>query len=152
MSRISACQNAVILQLPNVFFLYLFFSKSKMEDFFFNNISVFSKQNASPLHMESVYCGLGNLKKWLWGCQIQQSLFGLWRCTTVQRLSYMVFNRVMDITGKDFSHLCHHKLCVCVKHLSAEPHTVNNARQKCVKSCCCSGHEEFPNCVLYLKF
>ena len=41
----------------------------------------------------------------------------------------------MDITGKDISHLCHNKLCVRGEHLSAEPHAVNNARQKCVVIC-----------------
>ena len=77
---------------------------------------------------------------------------GLWRCTTAHRLSFMVFNQNMDITGQDISHLCHNKLCVRGEHLSAEPHAVNNARQKCVNRCCCSGHGEFPDCVLYLKF
>ena len=66
-------------------------------------------------------------------------------------LFLMVFNQAMNITGKDISHLCH-KLCVRGEHLSAEPRAVNNARQKCVNRCCCSGHAEFLDCVLYLKF
>ena len=77
---------------------------------------------------------------------------GLWRCTTAHRLTYMVFNQVMEITGKDISHLRNNRLCVRVEHLSAEPHAVKNARQKCVNRRSCSGHREFPDCVLYFKF
>ena len=92
--------------------------------------------------------GVGKLKNMDMGLPLSV----LWRCTTAHGLSYMVFHQAMDITGKDISHLCHDRLCVPGEHLSAEPHAVNNARQKCVNRCCCSGHGEFPDCVLYFKF
>ena len=65
-------------------------------------------------------------------------LSGMWRCKTAHRLSFMVFNQAMDITGKDISHLCHNKPCVRGKHLSAETQAVSNARQKSVNRCCCN--------------
>ena len=93
-------------------------------------------------------------EKWIWGCQNTnvpylacgdaQLHIGLltWFITRLWRLLAKIL----------ISHLRHDRLCFRVKHLSAEPHAVQNARQKCVNRHCCSGHLEFPDCVLYLKF
>ena len=46
------------------------------------------------------------------------------------------------------SHLCGHSLCCNPEHLSLEPHHVNNNRIHCHGSLRCSGHGEYPNCIL----
>lgn len=47
------------------------------------------------------------------------------------------------------SHLCHHKSCINIQHLSLETKTINEARKKCVSATkCLKNHRGYRNCFL----
>ena len=75
-----------------------------------------------------------------------------WRQKTAHRMSYIVYVALdMQLTSElDCSHLCHNTLCVNSKHICLEPRYVNNYRKTCKSSNVCSGHGDYPNCLLDL--
>ena len=74
-----------------------------------------------------------------------------WRSIVVHRVSFMMHNNTphLDKHG-DVSHLCHNSLCINPKHLSLEPHHINNNRQFCKMKGHCLGHHSYPLCRLDL--
>ena len=74
-----------------------------------------------------------------------------WQTANAHRLSYIVFNRNFQLGDLEVSHLCHNYKCTNVKHLSAEPHSINTDRSKCLSRGVCHHHDPFPNCMLSMK-
>ena len=49
------------------------------------------------------------------------------------------------------SHLCHNSLCQYAPHLSWESDKTNGSRGYCVHAGQCTGHGDFPDCMLNLR-
>lgn len=64
----------------------------------------------------------------------------------IHRFYFYLKKDVMDQDGH-VSHLCHHKLCVKIEHLSLEPQEVNNSRKTCKFRRRCIGHDGYPQCL-----
>jgi hypothetical protein len=90
------------------------------------------------------------LKYGVVGCKIN----GKWVTVAAHRLSYSLQYGVhldqLNREGYDISHLCHNSLCINPHHLSFEPHSVNNNRQRCKNKKECTFHENRPMCLLNL--
>jgi hypothetical protein len=72
-----------------------------------------------------------------------------WKTFYVHRLAYMLEHNVSQLpSGLDVSHLCHNPKCIFASHLSLEPHAINNNRQHCLSANYCTGHGEYPDCML----
>ena len=50
--------------------------------------------------------------------------------------------------NNDVSHLCFNRNCVKIKHLSLEPHSINNKRLICKNDGECYGHYGFSDCLV----
>jgi len=59
---------------------------------------------------------------------------------------HAISNRTLMRTNLDGN-----SLCVNVRHICLEPHSVNNQRILCKKTGNCSGHSIYPTCLLYLR-
>lgn len=85
---------------------------------------------------------------------------GVWKTVTAHRCRVMITTRDLNLNSNlDASHLCHNNLCVMINHISMEPHSTNNNRIHCKHSNKCTGHGEYPDCLLdlhiqvhYLKY
>ena len=122
-----------------------------MDSFFQKyRMNMFSKCDAAPNHqcilwnMTPNHNGYGVIK-------FKSPITGQYQTVNAHRLSFMVFNETMDISGMDVSHLCHNRLCMLKDHLSAEPHAVNCSGVACCNRTKCQGHGQYPPCLLHLK-
>ena len=70
-----------------------------------------------------------------------------WTCYHVHRLFYMVSHKIDPTDGQDVSHLCDNSLCCSPRHLSLEPHHVNNNRISCRAMGQCTGHGYYLKCI-----
>ena len=67
----------------------------------------------------------------------------------VHRLVYIMEHGSQDLEGKHISHLCHHKTCCEVSHLSLELPSTNAQRENCkAEGHCMPGHGSFPPCLI----
>lgn len=74
---------------------------------------------------------------------------GVWRTVSAHRFIIILDNKNFDLPADlDASHLCHNSLCVEREHLVLEPHSINNNRIHCKNSQICTGHGEYPDCML----
>jgi len=77
---------------------------------------------------------------------------GRYRKKHIHRLAYMVHVGDLYLNPRlDCSHLCHNTRCVNVAHISCEPHSVNNNRQRCCNLGACQGHGHHAACMLHLR-
>ena len=127
------------------------FQKLKMEGFFKIYETLFETECKSASNGQCFLWAHKPQKSGYGAVRYKCPISGQWRSTTAHRLGYMVYNKEMDLAGKDLSHLCHNSLCVRNEHLSAELHEINNERQKCVNRGSCVGHGEYSDCLLHLK-
>jgi hypothetical protein len=92
----------------------------------------------------------------MWKGRIHTNGYGTLRVTirgsryrvTAHRLMYYLFNCSPLDPDMHVSHLCHHKLCINLSHLSLEPGRINNKRRKCVTKHICQGHAGYARCIL----
>lgn len=127
------------------------FEKYKMEGFFEKFDDLFKNKCNDSSNGQCVLWPRKPQKHGYGTVKYKCPMSGQWRCITAHRLAFMVLNRQMDLRDKDISHLCHNCLCVRNEHLSAEPHEVNNERQKWVNRSTCCGHGEYLDCLVHLK-
>ena len=65
----------------------------------------------------------------------------------VHRLVYFIDGH-QDMDNHHVSHLCHNTLCVRRAHLNLEWSYINKNRDKCKRAVECSGHGDFPKCIV----
>lgn len=72
--------------------------------------------------------------------------------TTKVRLHRMFFyiqNGCTPLKISDhISHLCNHKMCLNIEHLSLENACVNSQRHSCFSNGICFGHGTYPRCMI----
>ena len=123
-------------------------------------MDAFYAKYAEKISENSIPCPNGECKVWIKAKK--QSGYGVikckmptneWQTLHVHRLSFIISNRLTtgDIVGRQVSHLCHNKACTNSDHLSLEPAQVNRSREICVNRKTCTGHDNYPDCMLRLK-
>ena len=82
--------------------------------------------------------------------EISKQFHGKHVCLKAHRVAFAVAYPLnfLQSTFNDVSHLCHNRLCVNVKHLSLEPHGINNNTFVCINEDECYGHHGFQDCFL----
>ena len=82
--------------------------------------------------------------------RLRKSICGKRKWISVHRFMFYFHSGISPYdTEFHVSHLCHNVSCVRFKHLSLEPPSVNAQRIFCTQSKNCTGHGNYPNCIIW---
>ncbi len=81
--------------------------------------------------------------------KVRQNVSFTWKRFYVHKLLYLIEKNKQTIgNNMQLSHLCNNSLCTSIHHLSEENATTNMQRSTCFGQNYCTGHGNFPNCII----
>ena len=79
---------------------------------------------------------------------IRKSIYGVRYQIYAHQVAALHYNGLVEVPeGVECSHLCHNRLCINGKHISFEPHFINNQRNNCKSEQRCVHHVNAPDCI-----